>query len=74
MVLHLPTGPLKTRSGLELVRGYTNPVPTSPIADDIATAPSGPVIILKNVSSFISVKTLLYPVLFFFLPRSQVLI
>ena len=42
MALHLPNGPLKTRSGLDQYRDV-NPVPTSPLADDIATAPSGPV-------------------------------
>ena len=38
MALHLPIGSLKTQSGLE-------PVPRcepSPLADDITTAPSGP--------------------------------
>ena len=43
MALHLPIGPLKTRSWLE---------PTSPLADDIATAPSGPVDILVSISVF----------------------
>ena len=38
--LHLPIGPLKTSSGFELVPRCE---PTSPLADDIATAPSGPV-------------------------------
>ena len=37
MALHLPTGPLKTRYR------DANPVPSSPLADDLATAPSGPV-------------------------------
>ena len=36
MAIHLSIGSLKTRSGLE-------PVPTSPLADDITTAPSGPI-------------------------------
>ena len=45
MAIHLPIGPLKTRSGLE-------PVPTSPLADDITTAPSGPVIEQLKVSAF----------------------
>ena len=36
VALHLPKLGLKTRSGLE-------PVPISPLEDDIATAPSGPV-------------------------------
>ena len=42
MASHLPIGSLKTCSGLE-------PVPrckTSPLADDITTAPSGPVNLL----------------------------
>ena len=45
VALHLPIGPLKTRSGSEPVPRcrVANPVPTSPLADDIATAPSGPV-------------------------------
>ena len=34
MTIQLPTGPLKTRSRLE-----PNPVPTSPLADDMGTAP-----------------------------------
>ena len=34
MAIHLPIGPLKTRD--------TNLVPTSPLANDLATAPSGP--------------------------------
>ena len=42
MAIHLPIGPLKTRSGLEQYRD-TNSVPTSPVADDITTAPSGSV-------------------------------
>ena len=37
MALHIPTGSLQTCSGLELV-------PTSPLADDVTTAPSGPVL------------------------------
>ena len=37
VALHLPMGPLKTRDA--------NPVPTSPLADDIPTAPSGPVFV-----------------------------
>ena len=44
MALHLPIGPLKTRSGLE-------PVPTSPLADDIVTAPSGSVIMQNELHS-----------------------
>ena len=35
MALRLPIGPLKLRDA--------NPVPTSPLADDSATVPSGPV-------------------------------
>ena len=52
MALHLPVGPLKTRSGLEPVRD-ANPVPTSPFADDITTAPSRPVSFLSRVVTFI---------------------
>ena len=40
MALHIR--PLKTRSGLEPVPRF-EPSTTSPIVDDIATAPSGPV-------------------------------
>ena len=40
MAIHLPIGSLKTRSGLEPLPRM-NPVPTSPLADDITTAPSG---------------------------------
>ena len=42
MALHLPIGRLKTALGWNPYRD-ANPVPTSPIADDIATVPSGPV-------------------------------
>ena len=43
MALHLPIGPLKQPAqGWSRYRD-ANPVPTSPLADDIATAPSGPV-------------------------------
>ena len=41
-------GPVKTRSGLSRYRD-ANAAPTSPLADDIATAPSGPVSILRHV-------------------------
>ena len=40
MALHLPIRTLKTSSGLEPV-SRSIPVPTSPLADDITTAPSG---------------------------------
>ena len=42
MALRLPIGSLKTRSVLEPV-SRLDPIPTSPLADDIANAPSGPV-------------------------------
>ena len=42
VALHLPIGPLNTSSGLERYRD-TNPVPTSPLADDITTTSLGPV-------------------------------
>ena len=48
MALHLPTGPLKTRSGLE-----SNPLPTSLLAFDFATAPSGPVEYTEASDAFI---------------------
>ena len=41
MALHLPFWSLKTRFGLEPGRD-ANPVPTTPLADDLGTAPSGP--------------------------------
>ena len=45
MAVHLLIGHLKTRSGLDWIRYRdANPVPTSSLADDTATAPSGPVI------------------------------
>ena len=40
VAIHLPIGPLKL--AWSRYRD-TNPVPTSPLADDITTAPSGPV-------------------------------
>ena len=40
MALHLPTGPLKPALGWSRYRDV-NPIPTSPLANDIATAPSG---------------------------------
>ena len=44
VALHLPIGPLKICSGLKpCCSGDVNPVPTSPLADGLATAPSGPV-------------------------------
>ena len=39
MAIHLPIGPLKSWS----LHRDANPVPTSPLADDVTTAPSGPV-------------------------------
>ena len=42
MAIHLPIGPLKTRSGWSRYRD-ANPIPTSQLAHDITTAPSGPV-------------------------------
>ena len=41
MTLHLPIGP-KPALGWSRYRD-ANPVPTSPLSDDITTAPSGPV-------------------------------
>ena len=54
MAIHQPIGPLKTRSGLEPVPRY-DPVPTSPLADDITTVPSGPVVNVRNTITFILV-------------------
>ena len=42
VAIHLPTGPLKTHSGLEPVPRY-EPSTYQLLADDITTAPSGPV-------------------------------
>ena len=42
MALHLPIGLLKPALGWSRYRD-ANPVPTSPLADDITTAPSVPV-------------------------------
>ena len=47
MTLHLPIGSLTTRLGWSRYRD-ANPVPTSPLADDITTAPSGPVFGIKR--------------------------
>ena len=41
MALHMPTGLLKNALGWNQYQD-ANPVPTSPLADCIATAPSGP--------------------------------
>ena len=40
MVLHLPTGPLKIRSGLESGTQTAYPELTSPLANELATASS----------------------------------
>ena len=49
MTLHLPIGPIKPyRSGLE-----SNPVPTSLLAYDLVTAPSGPVEYTEASDAFI---------------------
>ena len=40
MALHLPIGPLKICSGWSWYR-VANPVPTSPLVDNLATVPSG---------------------------------
>ena len=42
MAIHIPIGSLKKPLGWSRYRG-ANPVPISTLADDIATAPSGPV-------------------------------
>ena len=42
VALHIPIGPLKTCSGGSWYQD-ANPVPTSTLANDIATAPSRPV-------------------------------
>ena len=42
MALHLSIGPLKPALGGSWYRD-ANPVPTSPLADDLATEPSGPI-------------------------------
>ena len=55
MAYYLPIGPLKTRSGMEPYRD-ANPVPSTPLTDDIATAPSG----LVKRPPFNHVYTILY--------------
>ena len=52
MALHLPSAPLKTALCWSRYRD-ANPVPTSSLADDIATAPSGPVLVQKRKQAFI---------------------
>ena len=49
MVVHLPIGSLKPALGWSQYQD-ANPVPTSPLADDISTAPSGavPIEVLKE--------------------------
>ena len=46
MAIHLPIGSVKTCSVLEPDTD-ANPVPTSPLANDITTVPSGPVIVVN---------------------------
>ena len=53
LALHLPIGHLKTRFGLDRCRG-ANTVPISPLADDIGTAPLGPVINSRVQMTFYS--------------------
>ena len=54
MALHLPMGLLKTRSGLERYRD-ANPIPIGTLADDIATAPSGPVFMFVSPIDYHSI-------------------
>ena len=49
VAIHLPTGSLKPALGWSRYRDE-NPVPTSPLACDLATAPSRPVGRLAGVS------------------------
>ena len=52
MALHLPIGSFKTRSGLKPVP-RCEPSTYQPLADDITTAPSGPVIYKGKSDLFI---------------------
>ena len=53
VALHLPNVPFK-KSALGWSRYRdTNSVPTSPLADDIATAPSGPGLVINHERMFI---------------------
>ena len=49
VAIHQPIGSLKTHSGLDQYRD-ANQVPTSPLADDVTTAPLGPVVSFQIVS------------------------
>ena len=51
MALYLPTGPLKTCSELSRYRD-ANPVPTSPLADDLTLHHRGQLIISKEQNVF----------------------
>ena len=51
VVIHLPIGPLNHALGWSRYQD-TNPVPTSPLDDDITTASSGPVTLLVQVASY----------------------
>ena len=70
MALHLPIEPLKPALGWSR---DTNPVPTSPLADDLATAPSGPVLRRSLLSSthhnvcFVNAKWSIIILLFIYL-------
>ena len=56
MALHLPTGRLKTRLGMSRHRD-ANPVPTSPLADDLDTGTLGPVISYVMCASYVDIKS-----------------
>ena len=59
-ILDLPIGRLKTCLGWNRYRDG-NPVPTSPLDDDIATAPSGPVRHEGAIGGWPELFTCLYP-------------
>ena len=60
VAIHLPIGPLKTRCGWSQYRD-ANTVPTNPLADDIATAPSAPVIyVCMHVCMYVRTYACLY--------------
>ena len=49
VALHLPIGSLKTYSVLVRKNRDANPIPTNPLADDLATAPENGAVINKEL-------------------------
>ena len=56
MGLYLPIGSLKTRPGWRRYRD-ANPVPTSPLDNDLATVPSGPVLHIEPRWVYVIVRS-----------------